>query len=543
MPQMIPNLPVEGCPKSEADVFDVMKSELPNDWIVIHSKRFVLPATREHAKPRERECDFIIFSPKRGYLGLEVKGGQEIGRDQDGWYSVDFYGATHRIKDPGSQAQSATHTIRKYLQDFPEFGSWTPPHGWGVCFPGVTVNSHLDSSLPKEYVIDKSGLNAFRSQIERVFDANGMSEGLIPQSKIDAFLRALAPTFKLAPSLASRFDEERPALLQLTDEQADVLEMFEEFSRVAVKGAAGTGKTLVAMEKARRLAANGKRVLVLCFNRPLADHLATLADGFTVDTFHRFAKIMCSRASIPFKVPFEKEAKARFWSNEAADLLSQALEVYPDERYDAVIVDEAQDFQPVWWIPVESLLNESESTFYIFYDPNQQIYDGGPAEDLGLKSTSLKYNCRNTGNIAKFSCDMVGMEAVLKPGTPAGEAVNQAAPCKDERDMVDAVRKCVHYLVNENKVKTEQIIILTTGKVEQSPVYRAKTLGNLSLVELGQKPGANEVRIANLHRFKGLEADVVIVCDVKPGDEDSLPKHLYVATSRACHYLAMFKYA
>jgi DNA helicase IV len=108
--------------------------------------------------------------------------------------------------------------------------------------------------------------------------------------------------------------------------------------------------------------------------------------------------------------------------------------------------------------------------------------------------------------------------------------------------MVDSVRKFVHKCVNENKITTSQIVILTTGKVEYSPVFKAKKLGNISLVPLEQQPGTNEVRFSTLHRFKGLEADVVVVCDVKPSAENSMPKHLYVATSRARHLLAIYSY-
>jgi DNA helicase IV len=329
----------------------------------------------------------------------------------------------------------------------------------------------------------------------------------------------------------------------MTDEQNDVLDMFEEFNRVAVKGGAGTGKTFVAMEKARRLSKNGKRVLLLCFNRPLADFLAKRADGFVVETFHRFASQLCKRASIQFKEPSEDNKKDDFWSAEAADLLQQAMEVYPDERYDAVIVDEAQDFKPVWWIPVEGLLkSSSNSTFYIFYDPNQQIYDGGPAEDLGLKSTVLKYNCRNTRNIAEYSCRLVNMDPVLKPGAPVGQAVEILPACKDEKDMVDAVRKTIHRLVTEEKLATDRIAILTTGELKRSPVYRAQKLGNIKIVSIENQPNRDEVCMSSLHRFKGLESDVVILCDVKPNEEDSAPRQLYVATSRARHLLIVAKY-
>ena len=242
-------------------------------------------------------------------------------------------------------------------------------------------------------------------------------------------------------------------------------------------------------------------------------------------------------------MPRDPNEQNTFWKSDAAQLLDQALGVYPDERYDAIIVDEAQDFEMDWWLSVDELLRNKDSTFYVFYDPNQQIYGGGLAENLSLQTTTLKYNCRNTGRIAKFSCDLVDLEPVLKPGTPPGTAVRQPPPCNEQSDMVNAVRRCVHDLVTENQVATQDIVILTTGKLDSSPVYQAKKLGNISLVELEQKPGPNEIRMASLHRFKGLESPAIIVCDVRPGDQESKPKHLYVATSRACHYLAVFTYA
>ena len=158
---------------------------------------------------------------------------------------------------------------------------------------------------------------------------------------------------------------------------------------------------------------------------------------------------------------------------------------------------------------------------YVFYDPNQQIYGGGPAEDLGLKATKLKYNCRNTKNIAEFSCKLIDFEPVLKTGMPVGEGVVLSQSNKDSKDMVDAVRKFLHKLIHENGISTEQIVILTTRKIESSPISKVGKLGNISLVSLEQKPGPNEVRFSTLHRFKGLEADVVIVCDVQPGSEES----------------------
>lgn len=540
MPQMIPSRPVADCAASEVKVFEALAAGLPKDWIVIHSRRFVLPAVGSHHSAIECEVDFLILDPSRGYIGLEVKGG-EVGRDLEGWYSIDRFGNHHRIKDPGSQAQRSVHFVDRYLKNSKTFAGWTPPFGWGVCFPDVVARGDLDPSLPRTLLVDQSDLLDVGARLERVFDAAGLPTGRIPDAMVRAFLTTIAPALKLAPSLAVRFDEESPMLVRLTQEQMDILDLFEEFPRVLIKGAAGTGKTMVAMEKARRMAAVGKRVILLCFNRPLAEFLAPRADGFKIDTFHGFCSEMARRADIKFREPADD--KETFWNETAPDLLIQALEVYPDERYDAVVVDEGQDFKPVWWLAIEGLLSDSTNgTLYVFYDPNQTIYGGGPAENLNLKSTTLKYNCRNTKRIATYSGRCIDLVPLLKEGAPDGEAVIERS-CADERDMVNAVRILLHEFVNEQRIPTEKIVILTTRAAAYSPVYRAKKLGNLKLIELHQRPNPDEVRFSTLHRFKGLEADVVILCDVRPGDDESAPMHLYVATSRAKHVLAVARYS
>ena len=86
------------------------------------------------------------------------------------------------------------------------------------------------------------------------------------------------------------------------------------------------------MEKARRLARGG-RVALLCFNIPLAAHLAREAGGeSTVETFHAFCRRLTQRAHLPFKPPTGGEKERRFWEKDAAMLLLEALERLPDER-------------------------------------------------------------------------------------------------------------------------------------------------------------------------------------------------------------------
>ena len=313
--------------------------------------------------------------------------------------------------------------------------------------------------------------------------------------------------------------------------------------RIAVKGPAGSGKTVIATEKAKRLAALGQRVLYLCYNRPLADFLAQTSVGYTAKNFHTLCRELALAAGLKFNPPGQDDASQDFWETRAPELLIEALTTYPDERYDAVIVDEGQDFKEYWWLAVENLLREpKKGHLWVFYDPQQDLYGGGPTEALSLQAASLTWNCRNTERIAEHAFARVGLTPKLRPGTPEGTPVREVV-CDTEQQMVEAVRKTLHQLVNEEKLGTERIVVLSPRGLPASPVWRARQMGNLKLVEFPQRPGRGEVSFASLQRFKGLEADAVILCDITDGDAACGPRHLYVGTSRARHVLIVLKYA
>ncbi len=549
MARMIPSSIAPDAPKSEKAVFKALQNGLPKSWTVIHSKRFTLPAENGHSLI-EGEVDFLVLDPERGYLGIEVKGAT-IERTEDGWFSTNNHGR-HAIKDPGRQAQQAVHNISKFLSQQKSFQRPAGffPFGWGVCFPEYRVpKGGLGAELPREIIIDLSDLSDMRKAIDRIFTARGL-RGPGPSPALQrAFVEGLAPHFQLVPSLADRLDDELPQLVRLTAEQMGVLDMLGEARRVAVKGGAGTGKTLIAMELAHRLAVDGKRVLLLCFNRPLAEFLQkrinSLPDGkgnITVTNFHTLCDELTQKVGGTFEPPEERESQAEFWDSGSAALLDEALERLPDERFDAVIVDEGQDFKELWWVPVEKLLcDPAKSLLWVFYDPNQDIYGGVPTDALGLTPATLQLNCRNTANIALYTCHLIDRAPLLPTGTPEGLEVEHIA-CAGERGMVDAVRKTLHRLVTEGGLSTDRIMILSTRSLERSPVWKAQKLGNLRLVEHPTPPGPNEVQFTSLHRFKGLEADVVVLCDVEEGSRSSTPRHLYVGGSRARGVLVVVNY-
>tara|TARA_R110002096_G_scaffold436086_1_gene667160 strand:+ start:50431 stop:51717 length:1287 start_codon:yes stop_codon:yes gene_type:complete len=416
------------------------------------------------------------------------------------------------------------------------------PFGWGVVFPGASVRKTPDPALPIGRITDIQGLATLKESILRTFDANGLPEQQLAPGAQKVFLKVLAPIVRLAPSLSDRISQDERELVRLTEGQAEILDFLEEQRRVGVEGAAGTGKTLVAMEKARRLAAAGAKVLFLCFNRPLADHLAHRETAFTIRTFHQFASAFCKKASIPFSPPNDSKKAQEFWDQTAPELLMDALDMYPDERYDAVVIDEGQDFKEFWWLAVEKLLEGDDSVLYVFFDPNQDLFGGGPIDTLGLSKAKLKYNCRNTRRIANYSSAIISATPTLRDATPDGADVIDKQ-CAGDAEMIDSVRKLLHQFVVEEGIPGERVVILTTRARKASALAKAGKLGNFELIALDEKPSNTEIRFASLQRFKGLEADAVIVCDVDDRSSGSSAAHLYVGTSRARHVLAVLRYA
>ena len=130
MARMIPPTPATETPPSERQLYERFQWDLPDDWTIIHSQRFLLPSGGR--APQEGEIDFLVLDPARGALALEVKGGR-VRRGADGWISVDRDDNTHTIKDPGRQASRAVYAIRRYLENARGFGGkgFQCRFGWG----------------------------------------------------------------------------------------------------------------------------------------------------------------------------------------------------------------------------------------------------------------------------------------------------------------------------------------------------------------------------------------------------------------------------
>ena len=546
MARMIPASPAPETPDSERRLYERFRTDLPAEWTVIHSQRFLLHGRRGFA--REGELDFLIVDPARGALGIEVKGGG-VHRDRDDWFSTDRRGETRPIKDPGRQAQYAVHAIRGYLENSRGFGGrgFRCRFDWAVALPDTVSPGDFGPGLPAEVILDRGSLLDLRGAVDRAFEywrpSREDARALSPESA-DALVETLCERHPPAATLALRFREEQREILRLTEDQKFTLDLLAAHPRAAIEGGAGTGKTVLAAEKARRMAATGARVLLLCFNRPLAAYLRSGADDYEVETFHEFCGKMARRAGFAFEEP-TTPGHQDFWETTAPNLLVDALERLPEARYDAIVVDEGQDFMLDWWTCLDlSLMEGGEGTLYAFYDPNQNISNRHPPAALEIIPNRLPHNCRNTANIARYIAGLIGEEARVRPGTPEGAPVEEIT-CRDPATLARQVSERLERLVEEDDVRPQDIGIISTRRLENSPFAGARRAGRFRLVGLGDPQAAKGRRsrprivFDTLERFKGLERDVVVLLDLPGSRRAVTAARLYVGASRAKHLLVV----
>ncbi len=169
-----------------------------------------------------------------------------------------------------------------------------------------------------------------------------------------------ARDLEIASPLAAGVASAEAQIVTLTERQFTILDMLNAQRRAVILGVAGSGKTLLAAEKARRLAAQGFEVLLTCFNRPLAEYLAATIgrlDRVTVSTFHRLAEKFGQEAGLIGPDP----AHDTPYFDGLPDVLDRALRTVPEPRFDAIVVDEGQDLDQEWWLPLLDLLRDPAS--------------------------------------------------------------------------------------------------------------------------------------------------------------------------------------
>jgi superfamily I DNA/RNA helicase len=258
--------------------------------------------------------------------------------------------------------------------------------------------------------------------------------------------------------------------------------------------------------------------------------------------FHHLVEVLCHKYSIPFEVPQDKEAQQEFFLDTCPLLLEKAAQALV-EKYDTIIVDEAYDFRPLWWLSLEAL-GKDDKSYYVFYDKSQNIFASNDVwtPPFDAEPIVLDANVRNTKPVGEFARKLGRVDDSAKYGVETGpaptiktySAISEIAPL---------LMSMVKELVKDGKVPPEEIVVLAPYK------YTSDHLGIKDLVDKEgiftaslQKEKTGKVRIGTIQAFKGLEADVVILCGIDGKLPGCSTMNLYVGATRARALLQVIKH-
>jgi predicted ATPase len=523
--------------KAEIAVIEAL-SNLDNKWIVFRGLEW-----RDVDKvdgERVGETDAVVFHPDLGILFIEIKS-EGIKCENGKWFHEStFDGSCKEMKkSPFSQARRSFFALKDKLSRTSLVNDILGDTAitYALWFPDITWNAPIPPDAPNSsFILDFRHLKNTVTSLRSILTQSNPHAKPWSKYQIEILLRTLCPDVNLVPPLGVKLGELHDKLFKLTKSQVSVLMSLRKQKQLLVEGCAGSGKTLLAAQLAREHALEGKKVLFTCYNKNLAEHIAQEfcgAPNIDVLNYHHLVEVLCLKQSIPFDVPADKESQKKFFLDTCPLLLEQAA-LSLAHKYDTIIVDEAYDFRPLWWISLE-LIGKKDKSYYVFYDKSQNIFMADESWNPPFKADPviLDTNVRNTKPVGDFALRLAKIIGSGKYGVEDGPAPVIRSYSKPE-EIGPLLLKTVKELTKDGKVSPKEIVVLSPYR------YTNDRLGIEDFVEKRgiftttmQISNDKKVRIGTIQAFKGLEADVIILCGLDGGLPACSPTNLYVGASRA----------
>lgn len=514
----------------ERQVRNWIDQQAPKDWIVLTNVAWSVVGDGRFV--RDGEADLVVLVPNSGLVVLEVKGSREFKVSENGdWHRLEGEEWIKIPRSPAVQASEAMHVVVGEVSkafpsgEFPGRFAYIVvyPNGKATSLPTMHDESTLATSLHRNqlasrirHALEKRGPEA----LGRKFDENAMSR-VVAHLKDTRFHVTKVDT-------SEEVDVDARAIEQLTRQQAAALRGIFLIPRVAIMGPAGSGKTLLAVWRLQTLAAEGKRAIYACYNRALADALK-LRNPSIADSIWNVDRLFQS------VVPRWQEALRgdlnRFFREDLPGLADDAIAGLA--KYDAVIVDEGQDFSESQLLALLSFVSD-EGTWSFFADWEQDLFKVGMKTPLDVEVVfNLFHNCRNTVKINDASNRLLGMRVESMPGLPTG-----TAPLVEyAKSPAARAWELASQWAGEGSVA-----FLSPYKLENSALSSQRKGHGLELTaEISRLGEPGFVYFSTIKAFKGIEATSIIVVDVsEPGASKAFEREdLYVACTRATSRLAL----
>ncbi|KMY03615.1 nuclease [Pseudomonas syringae KCTC 12500] len=516
MARMIPQHgPHETNSHGERTLYKALESGLPDDYTVIHSLPWLCSAVKK-IDPDDAptgEIDFLIVHPVNGVLALEVKSGK---------YRVENSVFVHERKnftiDPVGQMRRNLHGLSYWIGVKP---SLRLRIGYGYIFPdsdfqAIPTSSGMydtTSSPPQPLYVDFLGMPDAPGHIVALMEywKSALGNPSLGASRVSELIKFLTPTIDGHPQWGSRVLYDNKVWLQLTPEQSSVVRSVIKNQTSLVTGWPGTGKTLIVIEAARKLALDEKRVLVVSFNTKLTDFIRTqLLDekSCTVLTWHG----LCRQAASALG---QDHGADEWYKTTCLEQLKAAIAAGLLGGYDALVVDESQAFLPAWCETLVAWFEHKPKAFFcdetqVFSFERDTVSLKVLSELLGVEPFPLTIILRMPKAVTEILSEVVPPK--LQHYSPRDVEHDTAQELITLTPCEDLIK--IRASLNSEGVRSEDIIVLTGSIV-----------GRLYYDFLKKSSIPNET----IAKFRGLEAPVVLII----GAEQLSTAELFSAYSRS----------
>jgi hypothetical protein len=499
---------------AEFQVFRALE-KLGDDFDVFYNKSFA----RKH--PKEAllyEVDFLVFDLRGGKLKhifvIEAKGGSmTYSAKHNQWKSGEHYLEV----SPESQAMGY---VKNLLARYHEILEKKVPVTWLLWFPdGVkTKREYFPTHLSEWRVLDQYALGEPAKFLDQAILSQDQDFGNFPGASIDRYEKVikkeLSQSFELTANLQAILDEMQDSFEKLEQQQQIFFSSLMGIPRLSIEGCAGSGKSFLAKSAAIELSTIGKKCLFICFNKFLKYQvIKAVPQDVRVDTVLNFLREYIEKKDAQWTRDY-KVADQRLLESDIPKKVEKIIKAHPipaEERYDVIIIDEAQDMNE-FWIRLLMRFLKGKGQVFVFYDRMQNIFqrsfDLPPAETW--IPISLNYNHRNAKSINAFINETLALD--IQSG-----AVPEGLPVKvksyREENLAEELDKLLVQLLKVEKVKSEQITILVDGSTREWDIEKLALTSSYSLKWLApdEERREGEVSITSINHFKGSEAEIIIL--------------------------------
>ncbi len=497
--------------RAEKKVFNALKKLDPYNFDIFWNRTF---AGKSKDEDNLYEIDFLVFDLRSEQLNhiyvIEVKGGNIIFKaEENAWYQ------SGRLMETGPDSQAMSY-VSNIISRYKDQIEYKVPVSWILWFPDGKINlKQLPTQLNDSFVADQADLEDPGLVFDDVREAeDNLHYGYdcISLDEYEASIKQdLLQDLGISENLRTLMENMKISTERAEANQKLVLTGFFEMNRLAVEGCAGSGKTILAKTAAELLNERGAKVLFLCYNTYLCSQLKTGLDPeIKTDNIHNLMREFVDKREPDW---FEHQVKDRdLWDKGLPEKFKELLKAYPlqeEEKYDVILVDEAQDFEVGWLNMLLKYLNP-EAQYFLFYDKRQNIFERNFVLPQGQNWHYHPLNCnyRNTGKINTFINEYVGTNAVSY-GVEEGEEVRIKEYSLE--NIAGSLKRCLLELHNVGKVSKEDIMILTDGSTKDWNLTIHKNGFEYQILDPLKAREKEKIYYSSIRRFKGCEAPVVIL--------------------------------